>query len=123
MLYLNNVEEEKSLNKIKQRNKQIQMQAQAQCKASSRTSCFNEVQKQQAVAETNIQFEQAKSQFEIQRMQKKLKLKSKLMEQKFQYDMQLKKHGHSNSFKREKEIEDRKDERTRITSYSTKSND
>ncbi len=49
-----------------------------------------EVQKNQALNETNIQFEQAKSQFEIQRMQTNNQLEKELMAERFKYDMQLK---------------------------------
>ena len=75
---------------------------------------MNEVQKQQAVAETNIQFEQAKSQFEIQRMEQEAVIKKQLMEQKFQYDMQLAQADIQVTSAREKEIEDRKDKRTKL---------
>ena len=91
----------------------IQMQAQANAEQAERAA-MNEVQKQQAVAETNIQFEQAKSQFEIQRMEQEAVIKKQLMEQKFQYDMQLAQADIQVTTAREKEIEDRKDKRTKL---------
>lgn len=91
----------------------IQAQAQANAEQAERAA-MNEVQKQQAVAETNIQFEQAKSQFEIQRMEQEAVIKKQLMEQKFQYDMQLAQADIQVTSAREKEIEDRKDKRTKL---------
>ena len=91
----------------------IQAQAQANAEQAERAA-MNEVQKQQAVAETNIQFEQAKSQFEIQRMEQEAVIKKQLMEQKFQYDMQLAQADIQVTAAREKEIEDRKDKRTKL---------
>ena len=91
----------------------IQAQAQANAEQAERAA-MNEVQKQQAVNETNIQFEQAKSQFEIQRMEQEAIIKKQLMEQKFEYDMQLTQADIKVTSSREKEIEDRKDKRTKL---------
>ena len=75
---------------------------------------MQEVQKGEALAQTEIQIEQAKSQFEIQRMQKKLKLKQQIMAEQFEYDIKLKQMDTDSTNKKEAEIEDRKDKRTKI---------
>jgi hypothetical protein len=73
------------------------------------------MQKQQALAETQVQIEQAKSQFNINKIERESQMRKEEMELKFQYDMQLAQLDVG--FKREKEkmIEDRKDQRTRIS--------
>jgi len=91
----------------------IQAQAQANAQASEQAA-LAEVQKQQAMAETTLQIEQGKSQFDIQKMEQEAIIKKQLMEQKFQYDMQLAQIDMQKDKAREKEIEDRKDKRTRI---------
>ncbi len=91
----------------------IQAQAQANAQASEQAA-MAEVQKQQAMAETTLQIEQGKSQFDIQKMEQEAIIKKQLMEQKFQYDMQLAQIDMQKDKAKEKEIEDRKDKRTRI---------
>jgi len=78
----------------------IQMQAQAQ--------------KQQALTEQHVNLENAKSQFEIQRMQVELEGKKHLMAQQFEYDRQLAEIEANSRGSKEKEIEDRKDKRTKM---------
>ena len=73
-----------------------------------------EVQKNQALNETNIQFEQAKSQFEIQRMQTANQLEKEIMAERFGYDMQLKQMEVEAEKQKETEIEDRKDQRVKL---------
>ncbi len=110
---------------LKQRRKQKQKQdqaaaqanIQAQAAANAQTAekaAMNEVQKQQAVAETKIQIEQSKIQFEIQKMQQEAQIKRQLMEIEFGYNMQLAQVTSQRETTREAEIEDRKDKRTRI---------
>jgi hypothetical protein len=73
-----------------------------------------EVQKQQALTQEAINIEQAKSQFEIQRLQTEAQIKKQLMAEQFNYDMQLaqlKVQADTNKFN---QLEDRKDERTKI---------
>ena len=73
-----------------------------------------EVQKQEALAQTQIQIEQAKSQLEMQRLQTEGQIKKQLMAEQFNYDMQLaqlKVQADTNKFN---QLEDRKDERTKI---------
>ena len=91
----------------------IQAQAQANAEQAERAA-MNEVQKQQALAETTLQIEQGKSQYEMQRMQTEMQIKSQLMEQQFGYDMQLKQADVGQVSQKESEIEDRKDKRTKL---------
>ena len=91
----------------------IQAQTQSNSEAAERAS-MAEVQKAQALNETNVQFEKAKSDFEIQRMQTAAQIEEQQMAQQFEYDMKLKQAELENQKTKEKEIEDRKDERTRI---------
>mgnify|MGYP003115314633 FL=1 len=109
----------KQRRKIKQKQDQQAAQAniEAQAQANAQTAeqaAMNEVQKQQAISETNIQFEQAKSQFAIQKMEQEAVIKKELMEKEFQYNMQLAKARIESDTIKEKEIEDRKDKRTKI---------
>ena len=97
----------------KAKKAEIQAQSEAQQKASE-TAAMQEVQKQQALAQTEIQIEQAKSQFEIQRMQSEAVIKKQIMAQQFQYDLQLAQGQLQVTQQKEKEIEDRKDKRTKI---------
>ena len=96
---------------IAQQNMQAQAAANAQ--VAEQTALF-EVQKQQALTESKVQIEQAKSQFEIQRLQNEAQIKQQLMEQEFQYNMQLAKAQVGATQQKEKEIEDRKDKRTKL---------
>jgi hypothetical protein len=91
----------------------IQAQAQANAQASE-AAAMSEVQKQQALTQEKVSIEQAKSQFEIQRMQSEAQIKRELMATEFDYQMQLAKIRAGVEAEREKEIEDRKDQRTRI---------
>jgi hypothetical protein len=105
---------EKAKAEQEQQAAMIQQQAQANAESAEKAA-MAEVQKNQALNETNIQFEQAKSQFEIQRMQTNNQLEKELMAERFKYDMQLKQIEVDARKQKEKEIEDRKDERVRIT--------
>ena len=73
------------------------------------------MQKQEALTQSKVQIEQAKSQFEIQRMQTEAGIKRELMAQEFEYQMKLAEARIKAESFREKEIEDRKDKRTRIS--------
>ena len=75
---------------------------------------MSDVQKAQAISETEVQIEKAKSDFEIQRMQTEAEIEREQMAQQFEYDMKLKQADLSNQKTKEKEIEDRKDKRTKI---------
>jgi hypothetical protein len=99
-----------------QKAAQANIQAQAQANAqTAEKAALAEMQKQQALAETQVQIEQAKSQFNINKIERESQMRKEEMELKFQYDMQLAQLDVG--FKREKEkmIEDRKDQRTRIS--------
>jgi len=98
-----------------QEAQQAQIQAQAQANIQqSEQAALNEVQKQEALAQTEIQIEQAKSQFEIQRMEQEALIKKQLMAEEFQYQLQLAQMESQVKQQKEKEIEDRKDKRTKI---------
>ena len=98
-----------------QQAQQANIQAQAQANAeSSEKAALAEMQKQQALAETEVQVEQAKSQFEINKIQQKAEIDRQLLELKYQYDIKLKQMEKEQMGSKEKMIEDRKDERTRI---------
>jgi len=91
----------------------IQAQTQSNAEAAEKAA-MSDVQKAQAMNETNVQFEQAKSDFEIQRMQTAAQIEEQQMAQQFEYDMKLKEADLQNQKVKEKQIEDRKDQRTRI---------
>jgi len=97
----------------KQNLENIQAQSQASAQAAEQAA-MSEVQKQQALTETNLQFEQGKSQMKIQQMQMEAEIKKQLMAEEFNYNMQLAQIKVEAEKTKEKEIEDRKDERTRI---------
>ena len=91
----------------------IQAQAQANAEASERAAAA-EMQKNQAMVESDVQVEQVKAQLEMQKMEREAQLKKELMELEFQMNMQLKQAEVDGVKQREKEKEDRKDERTKI---------
>ena len=98
-----------------QQAQQANIQAQAQANAeSAEKAAMAELQKQQALAQTELQIEQGKSQFKIQQMQQEAEIKKQLMAEEFNYKMQLAQVHANAETNKEKEIEDRKDERTRI---------
>jgi len=103
--------------KAKQDQQQQQQMIQAQAKAnaeSAEKAAMYEVQKKEAMAQTELQVEKGKSDFEIQRMQMDLQNKLALAEQKFNFDMQLAKVNVKRDLDREQMIEDRKDQRTKL---------
>ena len=91
----------------------IQAQADSNSEAAERAN-MADVQKAQALNETNVQFEKAKSDFEIQRMQTAAQIEEQQMAQQFEYDMKLRQADLENQKAKEKEIEDRKDNRTKL---------
>ena len=91
----------------------IQAQTQSNTAAAEKSN-MAEVQKAQALNETNVQFEKAKSDFEIQRMQTEAQIQEQQMAKQFEYDMKLKEAELGNQKAKEKEIEDRKDNRTKL---------
>ena len=91
----------------------IQAQTQSNSEAAEKAA-MADVQKAQALNETNVQFERAKSDFEIQRMQTAAQIEQEQMAQQFEYDMKLKEAELGDQKAKEKEIEDRKDNRTKL---------
>jgi hypothetical protein len=111
MLKQRQVKKEKT-DQIKQ---QQNMQAQAKANGeASQMAAQAEMQKQQALAESEIRIEQAKSQFDVNKMQQKSQLDQQILTMKHQFDMQLKQMELDTQKAKEKEIEDRKDNRTKL---------
>ena len=120
---VNNLKLANQLLKLKRKQKaredqqQQQKMIEAQAKANSETAekaAMYEVQKREAIAETELKIEQGKSQFKLQQMQAELQNELTEMSQKFQYDMQLKQMDLKEITTREQFIEDRKDQRTKL---------
>ena len=96
---------------------QAQMNIQAQADANAQTAeraAMAEVQKQEALSAQNLNYEKAKSQFDIQRMQVASQIKQQEMQIQFDFDKQLKEMEVDQMIQREKYIEDRKDNRTKL---------
>jgi len=91
----------------------IQAQANANAEASERSAAA-EMQKQQALADTTLQIAQGKSNFEINKMQQEYDMKKQMMEMQFLFDKELKQMEIDKLGSKEKMIEDRKDDRTRL---------
>ena len=99
-----------------QQAQQANIQAQAQANAElAEKAAMSEVQKQQALTAEKVSIEQAKSQFEIQRMQAEAQIKRELMATEFNFNMKLAQIRIDAEGLKEKEIEDRKDKRVKIT--------
>jgi hypothetical protein len=96
-----------------QQERMIQMQAQASAKAAQEAA-MAEVQKKEAIAQTELQLETGKSQLDLQRLEVEFNHKRQLAEQKFGYDMQLTQADVQKEINKEREIENRKDERTKL---------
>ena len=91
----------------------IQSQAKANAESAEKAAMY-EVQKREAMAQTELQVEQGKSQFKIQQVQAEMQNDMAIAEQKFQFDMQLKQMDLKEITTREQFIEDRKDQRTKL---------
>ncbi len=109
--------------KVKQKKRQERLQAenqaniQAQAQANAQAqqvAAQAEIQKDQALFSTKSQLEQLKGQIENQRISVEVQAKKELMEIEFQYNMKLKGIEVDNAKQKEKELEDRKDQRTKI---------
>ena len=111
--YIKLRQQQKQQREQEQAQANIQAQAQANAQASE-AAAMAEVQKQQALTQEKVSIEQAKSQFEIQRMQTEAQIKRELMAEEFNYQLQLAKARADVEKTKESEIENRKDERTRI---------
>ena len=92
---------------------EIEAQGQAQSETAER-SALAEMQKQEALTSSKVQIEQAKAQFEMEKLQTEAKVKRELMGLEFDYQMQLAKLASQGVTQKEKEIEDRKDNRTKL---------
>jgi len=103
--------------KIKQDQEQqqlmIQTQANANAEAAERAA-MAEVQKNEAMTQSKLQLEQGKSQFEVNKLQQEAVIKKELMELEFQYNIKLTEAQNKTMNEKEAQIEDRKDQRTRI---------
>ena len=99
--------------RVKKQKEDQEAQTQSNAQAAEQAA-LSDVQKAQAISETEVQIEKAKSDFEIQRMQTEAEIEREQMAQQFEYDMKLKQADLSNQKTKEKEIEDRKDKRTKI---------
>jgi hypothetical protein len=98
-----------------QQAQQANIQAQAQANAQqAEQAAMNEVQKQQAIAETTLQIEKGKSQFAIEKLQQEAEVKKQLMELEFQFNMELAKVNSGAKMQAETSKEDRKDQRTKM---------
>ena len=98
-----------------QANQQANIQAQAAAQAeTAEKTAMAEVQKQEAISGSKVQYEQAKSQMEINKMQIAADLEKIKMQQKFEYDMQLKQIEVQAMQQKEAAIEDRKDKRSKM---------
>ena len=104
--------------KKQERDQQVQqqnMQAQAQASAQlAEQTALSETQKQQVLTEQKVQLENAKSQLDIKKMEMEAQIKQQLMQQEFEYNMQLAQATAKRETNREAEIEDRKDNRTKL---------
>ena len=98
-----------------QANQQANIQAQADAQASTaEKTAMAEVQKQEAISGSKVQYEQARTQMEINKMQIAADLEKIKMQQKFEYDMQLKQLEVQAMQQKEAAIEDRKDKRSKM---------
>ena len=98
-----------------QEEQQANIQAQSQANAQAQqVAAQAEIQKDQALFQTKSQLEQLKGTLKQQEMSAEVKAKKELMELEFQYNMQLKGLEVDKNKAKETEMEDRKDQRTRI---------
>jgi hypothetical protein len=98
-----------------QANQQANIQAQAAAQAeTAEKTAMAEVQKQEAISGSKVQYEQARSQMEINKMQIAADLEKIKMQQKFEYDMKLKQLEVQAMQQKEAAIEDRKDKRSKM---------
>ena len=98
-----------------QANQQANIQAQADAQASTaEKTAMAEVQKQEAISGSKVQYEQARSQMEINKMQIAADLEKIKMQQQFEYDMKLKQIEVQAMQQKESAIEDRKDKRSKM---------
>jgi hypothetical protein len=98
-----------------QANQQANIQAQAAAQAeTAEKTAMAEVQKQEAISGSKVQYEQARTQMEIQKMEVASQLKQLEMQQQFNYDLQLKQSESQASMQKDQIKEDRKDQRIKM---------
>jgi hypothetical protein len=98
-----------------QQMQQQNMQAQAQANMQAQQmAAQTEMQKDQASFQNKAQLEQLKGQIDTQKIQVEVDAKKQLMELEFQYNMKLRGIEVENAKRKEGEIEDRKDQRTKL---------
>jgi hypothetical protein len=98
-----------------QANQQANIQAQAAAQAeTAEKTAMAEVQKQEAISGSKVQYEQARTQMEIQKMEVASQLKQLEMQQQFNYDLQLKQAESQTSIQKDQIKEDRKDQRIKM---------
>jgi len=91
----------------------IQSQAQANAESAEKAAMY-EVQKREAIAQTELQLEKGKSDFKIQQMSAELQNQLTIAQQKFEFDKQLAQINIQKDVNREQMIEDRKDQRSKM---------
>ncbi len=109
--------------KIKRKRKQvkdmeiqqsnIQAQATAQAETAEKTA-MAEVQKQEAISGSKVQYEQARTEMEIKKMEQASLIKQREMEIQHGYDMQLKQIEAQSVSEKESQAQNRKDQRIKI---------
>jgi len=109
LLKLRRKQKQEAEQKAQQAN--IQAQAEANDKQAEQAA-MNEVQKQQALTESNIQFEQAKHNMTLNKLERENELKKEVIELEFIYDMQLEKQKGKRETQKEEFTEERKDKRS-----------
>jgi hypothetical protein len=98
-----------------QANQQANIQAQAAAQAeTAEKTAMAEVQKQEAISGSKVQYEQARTQMEIQKMEVASQLKQLEMQQQFNYDLQLKQAESQASMQKDQIKESRKDQRIKM---------
>ena len=91
----------------------IQTQAQANAESAEKAAMF-EVQKREAISQTELQLEKGKSDFRIQQMAADLQNQLTLAQQRFEFDKQLAILSLQKDVNKEQMIEDRKDQRSKM---------
>jgi|TARA_R100001086_G_scaffold155115_1_gene82808 hypothetical protein len=107
--------------KRKEKQKRVDQQQQAmaasaeQAKAASAQAIAQaELQKQQALTASNVQYEQAKNQMALQRIEQESVIRQREMQLQHEFDLELKRMEVNSIRTKEQYIEDRKDKRTKM---------
>ena len=97
--------------KMQQQNIQAQSKANQEAQAAA---AQNEVQKQQALTESQIKLEEAKAGFKASTLDKEAEVKRRLMQYEFELNMQMRGIDQEQAEKKESNREDRKDQRSKM---------